>query len=286
MRPDKTHAMRLSSSRVPRLSPPRLQTLDLTPMLHYRHISLLLIAVAFFASCSDTPTGDPAEFWYRYNTAVVLEAGRITIQNPNQPTVSDRASATFHSPDSLGLYAGEVLFENLPLALHDTVFVRNGNSYPGRTYDLVSGQSTQIPLRLNGSLNTFMASGGPNAAALSVSAPSPLRELVATAPSYQQQLSHEQGFTVRWEPSVADSSLISLYVYSAAGGATFESQLFEPVLADGGSYFVDPRTLAGFPPGPILIELRRYRRTSGRLSDQRMYEAKVYSGVLMVAFLD
>jgi hypothetical protein len=250
------------------------------------HLPALVLALCTsLLCCSDPPTSDPGTFWYRYNTAAYLEAGRTFYAISSGLTSRDRAWAAFHTPDSLGANAGTVTFEGLPLLMQDSIFLIQGGGYlPGRIYSSYSGL-TPIPLQLGGRLNTFAATGGPTVPAMTVTAPSPVREIVVTSPLDEDTLSSD-GFTIRWENSTQEGTLIELRVWSLVPGTPVESEFHEPLVADNGSYRVDGTLLGSMPPGPIGISVRRFIRTTGALADERRYDARIYTQRIVAAELE
>jgi hypothetical protein len=247
-------------------------------------IGLALLSTLLL-SCSDTPTDTTTNFWNRYNTAIYLEAGRSKYMLSSSLGSSDRASATFHNSDSLGLYAGEVTIEGTALLVHDSDFVtRTGDLNTGLAYLAVSGFNP-LPLRMNGSTNTFIATGGPNSPAMTVTAASPLREIVVSNPLDKDTVVAGDGVTIRWEASYGDGSAVEIRVYSLSPDAPPGSDLRYPIVADAGSYQISALELESFPAGPFAVSVRRYVRTTGVLADERRYDARIYSQRTVVAEL-
>jgi hypothetical protein len=250
-------------------------------------LTAIVALAACLASCSEK-LADYQTVWNRTNYAGVLELGRSVLRLPDSSVTSDKATATFNSPDSLGVYAGAVTLNDVAMRLVPVSNVTQaGDTVVGVSYRLQS-DSEHVPLEFGRMLQTFRAPGGSRFQPVTASIVAPLHELAIALPRAGDTITASKGMTISWNrgEDSATSIVIDLTPVSVPSLAIhIASDGNGRPLADSGTHTLPATAIAGFPPGQAVLMVRRTKTRELTESDGRRYMIDFYSEVVMLLML-
>jgi hypothetical protein len=227
---------------------------------------LFLFPMLLFAACSDNPSGT-IPLPYRATSFIAEKSTELT---PSHRFDFYMATALLLDPSYYNTVdGGEVYFNGAPLF--------KGPGGRGPYYNHADTTTATVPMRFDGTFETFTVSGNANFPAMTDSIRSFDAALEITSPGPFDTVSRTSDLEVRWNASANAGDSVRIAVFGEHGSAPLH------LVPDDGSHTISVAELGDIASGPLRISIYRSRIGKGALPDGRRYEMEIRSSFLLRA---